>query len=882
MSPIEIVLRAVGAENVADALGRVSQKAREMGQDVKGAAQEAQSASKDLDGIKKSADDVGHALDKAGKEMEGALKNVERESEGAKKNIQGIEQEAKGLGEALRNVGSENGFDHLSESADKFQGKIEEAKGKVSGLVSTLSSVRNAGMAMAAAGTGGILLSKNLQEAYSTDERSNRKMEAMLQKRGEGDQLGDMKTWADKLAEDSFLPSAAPIKETTAQLQGFGFTAKQVRDIMPGLIGQSRLYNQSLDSVGMALGKAFASGKAGNLTRIGLTLDPADIKKLTGMSKGGASFAQEQAAMLQVINKSMSDYALKMDEGLSDADKSANRLSESMEDLKISMGEGATAAQSSVNSIVVSLLKLGNASPEIAKSAGYWLTYGSYALTAGGSVLTVGAQVAITAASLKSLGVTGTGAMTAIRAAALVAGGSVLVLTLAALAAVAAIALAVYSWNVNKDKILNPTSTTSDKRSDAQFREDRDKEGFLDQTRDKAQNLSPRDKYVVMRRLSKAYLDLGEVDKAGETTDEAGTLRKGLPKNFKTADSPEGRALMDDFSGVNFGANKGARLDGEDFNDFSKSRAKDKNSKIDGQKNSIQAQADALQKQMSGGAASPSPAMPGDEDLGNMSLDDLQMRQAQLRLKNSKHPEQAQLQYQIFLRRRSQKQDRAGDREEKAGERESKREERERQKVLSRASRARSKQEREGNKEERASDREEKAGVKEALYGGAQLGADGQVVMPDGSAVDDDIAGDIKAALERKNEHQRAFGLGQYKPVKARASRSGRGRRSSSEESEGGSGRSEGLGGAQLLHYVERGGSLFDVPSRGRGKKGARGGSGGAADGDENGERTGRFDLHETGRSRGSDGIERVKVEGTLELAKDGRTLSGLAVGFRT
>jgi hypothetical protein len=188
-----------------------------------------------------------------------------------------------------------------------------------------------------------------------------------------------------------------------------------------------------------------------------------------------------------------------------------------------------------------------------------------------------------------------------------------------ALAAAAAIAIAAYSWNVNKDKLLNPTSSTEDTRTDAQKGQDVQTEGQLDELRVKAEQLQGKDKYATLNALAQKYIDLNQGDKASEVQAEASEARKGLTgssKELQTPDSAEAKALLAQIQGQKADANRAAQLDGSNFHGFEKhdfwGNVVPNDASATGAPDaaSLKAQADAAAAQAKAAQSAPLPAAP--------------------------------------------------------------------------------------------------------------------------------------------------------------------------------------------------------------------------------------------------------------------------------
>ena len=188
-----------------------------------------------------------------------------------------------------------------------------------------------------------------------------------------------------------------------------------------------------------------------------------------------------------------------------------------------------------------------------------------------------------------------------------------------ALAAAAAIAIAAYSWNVNKDKLLNPTSSTEDNRTDEQKGQDVQTEGQLDELRVKAEKLQGKDKYATLNALAQKYIDLNQGDKASEVQAEASEARKGLTgssKELQTPDSAEAKALLAQIQGQKADANRAAQLDGSNFHGFEKhdfwGNVVPNDASATGAPDaaSLKAQADAAAAQAKAAQSAPLPAAP--------------------------------------------------------------------------------------------------------------------------------------------------------------------------------------------------------------------------------------------------------------------------------
>lgn len=187
---------------------------------------------------------------------------------------------------------------------------------KLKGVRDRMDENAKIGLAGAAASWGLGALTSNAIQSGDEAEAAGLKLEAMLAKRGQSGSLDEIKNLGAEMSKISGIDDDK-IAEVAAQLLGFGVSAEQIKGIMPGLIGQSRLYNQDLGQTAMAFGKAFASGNAGALKKVGVTLSDADVNAV----KAAKSISETagQMELFKRVQESMKNYALNVGGGQSQA-----------------------------------------------------------------------------------------------------------------------------------------------------------------------------------------------------------------------------------------------------------------------------------------------------------------------------------------------------------------------------------------------------------------------------------------------------------------------------------------------------------------------------------------------------------------------------------
>jgi hypothetical protein len=344
-----------------------------------------------------------------------------------------------------------NHLNTAGQAAGNLGQGLNNASQGANALGSRFQSMQDIGGKLSDWGSAGLAMSANFVQAAAEGGDALAKLEAMLKKRGEGGRFEEMASWSSKLSTDAFMPDDDPINKASAGLLGFGVNADKIQQIMPGLIGQSRLYNQSLESTAMAFGKAFSKGDAGALVKSGVTLDPKDLEKLKGIE----DHAQRQQMLFEMVAKSMDQYALSMNEGLSESTKQANLAANAMDGFTTNVGQGAAEAKASFQGIGTSVVDAANQFPALESGLGKVFYVGSMAASALGTGLGLAGQIGMATVAFPGLGAAAVTSLTAANAAALPLLLTVGKIALVALAAAAALYLVDKALHAKEDAALN-------------------------------------------------------------------------------------------------------------------------------------------------------------------------------------------------------------------------------------------------------------------------------------------------------------------------------------------------------------------------------------------------------------------------------------------
>lgn len=509
IGPIEIMIRAVGADAVAGAFRRVAAEADSLGRDLK------------------------------------------QSGTGGAAALSRVETEARQVDRALSQVGQNQGLSTAATNAQNLARSTDDAASHTEALQDKLTTLRDVGAGLALGGAAVLLLSNNLQRAAAEGGAADAKLEAMFKKRGEGGRVEELSQWASKLSMDAAMVDDDPIKEAAAGLAGFGVNADQVKGIMPGLIGQARLYGQSLESVSEAFGRAFAKGDVGGLRRSGVTISEADEERIKAITDEG----ERQKATYEAVKQSMEQYALGLTEGLTEAEIASNRVKNQMDSLQTTIGEGAASAHMAIQvGLIAPLLDVANAHPGLLKTAGGIMEIGGHAATVTGSVLTLASQVGLAKLGFDAMGVSSVAAFLKMKVGAIGANAAMLplLLTIGKIALVAILAAAaIYALDKlahkKEDEELKKNIAAGDATDEERLRD-------INETRAK-QGKTDHDRQAITLEQLKAW----EADESG-STDPLGKQRGSADFDPEAAKA----ALTDAMKG---GGAPGTGFDSEDSGD---------------------------------------------------------------------------------------------------------------------------------------------------------------------------------------------------------------------------------------------------------------------------------------------------------------------------
>jgi len=170
-------------------------------------------------------------------------------------------------------------------------------------------------------------------------------------------------------------------KRAATLMASFAMSPTEILRFMPLIASQAKVTRSSVESVAMAVGKAFGSGQYGQLSRYGVTLDSNAKKQLEmaqALSRTGDATkdAEGRAIAYKVVLAALEENVPALSERMKTASGRIDRFGETWGDVQEQIGGGASAAQAAMADLGYGLLRpLVGANKELQSFVG-WTTYG--------------------------------------------------------------------------------------------------------------------------------------------------------------------------------------------------------------------------------------------------------------------------------------------------------------------------------------------------------------------------------------------------------------------------------------------------------------------------------------------------------------------------
>lgn len=187
--------------------------------------------------------------------------------------------------------------------------------------------------------------------AHQEMEDVDRQLGAMYARRGYGDEaVAATKRLATELQYLGGVNDEEAKKAATL-MASFQMTPEEISAVLPHMASQAWITGASLESIGMAVGKAFGSGQFGLLSRYGITLDAvarAQLKQAQALSASGdaSERARGRAMAFDIVLRALAENTPEISERMNTARGQMDRLRHTWADVQEQMGAGVSDLQS--------------------------------------------------------------------------------------------------------------------------------------------------------------------------------------------------------------------------------------------------------------------------------------------------------------------------------------------------------------------------------------------------------------------------------------------------------------------------------------------------------------------------------------------------------
>jgi hypothetical protein len=340
--------------------------------------------------------------------------------------VEAVSGNVKGTDAALQKIGSSAGasFGRAEISANNYWAAVDKAKSKTEGLTRSMEGIRNAGAALAVAGSGALLLATNLAKMGSDVEESEN-----LVKESFGSSLKAAQDWSQGL-QDSLGITATEARRNAATFNvmftSMGLATGEAFNMSKGLTqlayDMASFYNLSPDEAFEKL-RAGITGEAEPLKSLGVLLNETTVSQYAyanGIAATGEKLTEQQKVqaryglILQQTTKAQGDLARTMDSSAN----SARRAEAAGERAGQAIGKGAAAAKKEFDNLAGSLLSVVSQSDVTAEKFGEVGYYVSLLATGIGGATGLVAQIGLAKIGFDAMGLSGTAAFAKITLAA--------------------------------------------------------------------------------------------------------------------------------------------------------------------------------------------------------------------------------------------------------------------------------------------------------------------------------------------------------------------------------------------------------------------------------------------------------------------------------
>ncbi len=300
-----------------------------------------------------------------------------------------------------------------------------------------LQGIRTAGMAIAGAGIGGMMLEQKMIATSVAAEGVEKRLQSILRVQGRMNDAPALEAKINQTTEEGHFANSNEIRNATVLMASYSMQTEHIQKLLPDIARQARTMGLSLDEVANQFSKAYGSGNIAQLRRAGVALDAHSIAAV----KAAYAISQTNGQMefMKAVTAAVEKNTVSLGDSLSRTEAAANDMAREGNTAMKVMGKGAGEAQTIVYGLLTSILHVTNASPGLEHAAGFLGYFVSGGAAAIGSLMSILSQLALMSLAMTANGVTAGSMWATMTTGAVAAGAATWAAMLPILAVMAAI-----------------------------------------------------------------------------------------------------------------------------------------------------------------------------------------------------------------------------------------------------------------------------------------------------------------------------------------------------------------------------------------------------------------------------------------------------------
>lgn len=364
--------------------------------------------------------------------------NAQNEFQRTARTLRDVQGAADEVDDSLTQVGNNSGLTDAAQSASGLDSALNDASSASSNLHGTFEKLRNGGAVMAGIGAAGLAMAESFIQAAEEGNALQARLESILKTQQRINDLPAIEAAVQDVTVRGHFESSGDIKNSAALLATMGVETEHLIAILPRVSAIARSVGEDQEEMADTIGEAYRQIDLGGLEEAKLYFNETDIAAVEAAKS--ISEVAGRAKFMEIMLREADSKAGALEDSLTASAAAANDASRRVGDMTTALGTGAANAKGALtNGVLIPLLDIASASPEVAEGLGF-VGYGASAAAAtiGGGIGIAG-QVGMAITGLNTLGIVGPVNLAAVRTAALgtaaAVGSIAAALGLAALAA---------------------------------------------------------------------------------------------------------------------------------------------------------------------------------------------------------------------------------------------------------------------------------------------------------------------------------------------------------------------------------------------------------------------------------------------------------------